>query len=226
MRGEPVDRVPLVLEGFHFASKADLEAHPDPGRREIARRAYPDLVAYVDTPSLVNRYLVTPPQCIRTVAEEEGNGVVRTTSALSTPLGALTAIVEQNVRTDTTWTINYPVETRADIEAIRSVDWEIPQGLGPPDAAALPVGWPERTILLTRISSPFVCVAGMMPYEMFLEMCATHLPLITELTEQCTERILQVLDVLFSGPGIEYVSGPGTGRPSSCARETPNRRSS
>jgi len=205
LRGQPVDRVPLVLEGFHFAFRRQIEQHPDPGRREIARRAHDALVYYVDFPSHVNRYLVTPTQCIRTVRQEQGSGIVRTTSQLSTPLGPLTAIVEENAYSDTTWTVRYPVETRRDIEAIRSVAWELPKDLAAPDLTALPLDWQERAILQTKVSSPFVCVAGMMPYQMFLQLCATDLPLIEELTAQCTDRILDVLDHLFAAPGIEYL---------------------
>ncbi|NQT53813.1 hypothetical protein HQ576_17280, partial [bacterium] len=50
-----------------------------------------------------------------------------------------------------------------------------------------------------------VCVAGMMPYEMFLELSLTDPALVLDLTETCRERILDVLRVLFSKPGIEYV---------------------
>jgi hypothetical protein len=88
------------------------------------------------------------------------------------------------------------------VEAIRSVPWELPVGLAPPDLSALPPDFDrsdrQRGVLTTRISSPFVCVAGMMPYQTFLEWCATDLPLIVELTGLCLERTLDVLDVLLA----------------------------
>jgi uroporphyrinogen-III decarboxylase len=45
----------------------------------------------------------------------------------------------------------------------------------------------------------------MMPYELFLEMCATELRLLKELTAQCQERIRDVLDILLSEKQCEYV---------------------
>jgi len=71
--------------------------------------------------------------------------------------------------------------------------------------SALPPDFNERGILRTGVSSPFVCVAGMMPYQYFLELCATELNLLKELTAQCMKRILSVLDVLLSERTIEYV---------------------
>jgi len=101
--------------------------------------------------------------------------------------------------------VKYPVETDADIEAIASVPWGSPERLAPPDTGHLPEGFEVRGILDTRISSPFVCVAGMMRYERFLELTITQPDLIGELTEICRRRILEVLEDLFSKPGIEYV---------------------
>jgi len=45
----------------------------------------------------------------------------------------------------------------------------------------------------------------MMPYEYFLELCATEFVLIKELTQQCLERILDILDVVLAENTIEYV---------------------
>jgi len=205
LRGERADRVPLILDGFHYASRAEIEAEPDPARREIAHRIFDQTAAHVGCPSFVNRYLVTPPQRIHEVRREEGDGAVTMTSEIETPRGTLTVATCRNSITNTTWTVQYPVETLEDVEAIRSVPWELPRGLAPPDLSTLPPGFNERGILETRISSPFVCVAGMMPYQTFLEWCATELPLIVELTALCLERILDVLDVLLAPGTIEYV---------------------
>jgi len=105
----------------------------------------------------------------------------------------------------TTWTIKYPVEDTEDIAKIRSIPWERPKNLSPFDVDTLPADADGRRIIFTRISSPFVCVAGMMKYEYFLTLCATELNLMKELTEECKVRILDVLDVLFTKPGIEVV---------------------
>jgi uroporphyrinogen-III decarboxylase len=103
------------------------------------------------------------------------------------------------------WTTKYPVESLDDIEKIRSVRWELPENLAPPDTANLPPDFAERSLLQTHISSPFVCVAGMMPYQYFLELCATDLDLVKELSVQCQERTLSVLDVLLETRKIDYV---------------------
>jgi len=45
----------------------------------------------------------------------------------------------------------------------------------------------------------------MMRYERFLELCATELNLLRELTQLCLDRILDVLDVLLSQNSVEWV---------------------
>jgi len=92
-----------------------------------------------------------------------------------------------------------------DIEKIRSVPWVLPERLTPPDGSGLSDEFDRRGICSTAVSSPFVCVAGMMPYDFFLELCATELDLLKELTRICLERTLTVLDVLLANRRIEYV---------------------
>ena len=205
MRGGQADRVPLILEGFHFATRADIDAHPDPLRREIAHRVFDHLHAETRCPSFVNRYLVTPPQAIHEVHREEQDDTVTVTLEIVTPKGQLRAITAFNTTTDTTWTIKYPVESLEDTNKIRSVPWELPSALELPELTRLPPDFDERGLLRTGVSSPFVCVAGMMPYQYFLELCATELNLVRELTAQCLERIISVLDVLLAPKTIEYV---------------------
>lgn len=205
LRGERPDRVPLMLDGLQFASHADIDAVSDPALAEIAHRVLEHTTYFVSCSSFVNRYLVTPPQRIAERYGEEGNGRVRVVAEIDTPRGALTAVTRRDPITDTIWTIKYPVESLQDIEKIRSVPWELPSGLAPPDLSKLPGDFAERGVIHTGISSPFVCVAGMMPYQCFLELCATELDLIRELTTVCHERILSVLDVLLADKTIEYV---------------------
>lgn len=205
LKGRKADRVPLMLEGFHFASRADVDAIRDPGLREIAHRIFDYTTYFVSCPSFVNRYLVTPPQRIREIGREEQHGNVTITSEIHTPKGKLTAITRRNTISHTVWTIKYPVESLNDVEKIRSVPWELPPDLASPDISNLPSDFNERGLLRTGVSSPFVCVAGMMPYQCFLELCATEFDLIKELTAQCKERILDVLDVLLAEKTIEYV---------------------
>jgi hypothetical protein len=202
LRGHKVDRVPLVLEGFHHAS-ADAES--DPTKRGILERVCAQLHYFHLTEAFVNRYLVTPPQRIRQVSRQQHNGETVTTSVIDTPRGELTAAVSTNPTTRTVWTVKYPCESLEDIDRIRSVPWELPRKLAPPDLSALPEDFPERGIVRVSVSSPMVCVAGMMPYDYFLELCATHFGLLQELTEVCCQRILQVLDVLLADRNVEYL---------------------
>jgi len=202
LKGRPVDRVPLLLLGFHdgFPQQTD-----DPGKREILSRMGEHLHFLYECPSQVNRYLVTPPQRLREVKWEEGNGKTVTTTVIDTPRGPLTAVTERNHATDTVWTLKYPVETLEDIAKLQSVPWELPAGLEPPDLSSLPGAFATRGIVHSGVSSPFVCVAGMMRYERFLELCATELNLLRELTQLCLDRILDVLDVLLSQNSVEWV---------------------
>lgn len=201
VRGQPADRVPLILEGFHCRTRDELEAIPDPARRQIAERIFDHTAAAVHCPSFENRYFFTPRQFMRDVARERTGEGLRITTEIATPKGRLTAVTVRNPTSDTVWTVKYPVESLDDIEKIRSVPWELPRGL----AAPSPEQFDERLVLRTGVSSPFVCVAGAMPYQYFLQLCATHPGLIEELTATCCRRALDVLDVLLRPGTIEWV---------------------
>ncbi len=204
IQGGTPDRVPLVLPGFEFRTRAEVDAHPDPLRREIAHRVFDQITFRHTIPNPINRYLVTPPQRIHRETETLPNGCRETHGTIDTPKGDLTFRTQYDPVSGTTWTMEYPVKTKADIEAIASVPWEIPESLAPPEGP-MPEGFEARGICDTRISSPFVCVAGMMPFEMFLELTATEAAWIADLTEVCRRRSLDVLKVLLSKPGIEYL---------------------
>jgi hypothetical protein len=142
---------------------------------------------------------------VRQIRQEVRGNVVRTTSEIETPRRTLRAITERNPTTNTVWTTRYPVNSRQDAEALRSLPWDLPAGLEAPGPDALVGELGRRGVLSTRISSPFVCVAGMMPYQMFLEWCATDLPLLCDLSALCQQRIMAILDVLLADGRIEYV---------------------
>ena len=206
MRGQPVDRVPLVLPHCQLASADGLAEIQDPLRRRLAERTFGRMHFDVGVPACVNRYLVTPPQRIRSEAADVPDGRRRRLGTIDTPKGELTFVTEWNRQSaQTTWTVKYPCETYDDIRKIASVPWERPANLAPPALDRLPDAFADRGIVRTGVSSPFVCVAGMMRYERFLELCATDLGLMKELTEICRQRIVDVLSVLFARPGIEYV---------------------
>ncbi len=202
MRGKLADRVPLVLEHFHCASPTDFS---DPGQREIAGRIYDKIHHALGVPTGLNRYLVTDPRHMTEVSREEQGGMLHVTSEIQTPRGALTAIVEYNELTDTQWTIRYPVQSREDIEAIRACSWEVPAEAAPPDLTDPPAWFAERGITWLMVNSPMVCVAGMMPREMFLQLCVTDLPLLRDLTAICMERSLAVMDVVLAAENVDYV---------------------
>lgn len=210
VRGEPADRVPLVLEGFLHTRRAEIDALDDAARREIAARVFDRSHYWVHRGTGVNRYLVTPGQCMRRVSKVETDAGVEFTTEIATPRGPLTAVTGRDRTTETVWTKKYPCECLADIEKIRSVPWELPAGLSGGKPPELPADFDERGVMRASVSSPFVCVAGMMPYQYFLELCATHFELVRELTAVCLERTLAALDVVLNaaaaaGRPIEYV---------------------
>ena len=205
MRGETADRVPLVLPHLQFASREAMEAVDDPNQRRLAERVFDEMVFDVGVGSGVNRYLATPPQCFRSEREELPNGHRLTHGVMETPNGELTFETDWDPVSRTSWTTKYPVESKADIEKIVSIPWQMPPGVAPPKLDDLPEDFERRGIVRTGISSPMVCVGGMMSYQSFLQMCGTDLLLIEELTDLCLQRILRILEVLFSEPGIEYV---------------------
>lgn len=205
MRGEPVDRVPLELPGFHFQSREEIGNLADPRKREIAERIHDELHFQVGVDSYHNRFLCTSTKRIREEHEDLPNGHRLTHGTIDTPKGKLTFQWHTDPSVGTSWMVKYPCETREDIEKIQSVPWEIPTEVAPPDLTKLPEGFETRGLVTTGVSSPFVCVAGMMHYQMFLEMCATDLDWMVELTDICLQRELDLIDVLFSRPGIEYL---------------------
>ncbi len=204
LKGRSVDRVPLVMPGFTFITHDAIDAHPDPRRREVAHRVH-DWVAYdIQVPSLINRYLITPPQRIRQEVVPLTNGFQEIRGTIDTPKGELKFVTHFDPVSGTTWTQEYPVKTLHDLETIASVPWELPEGLAPPTEIEAE-DFDTRGYCRTQISSPFVCVAGMMKFEQFLEFTATEPTLIDELTDICLKRTLDVLSVLLSKPGIEVV---------------------
>jgi len=133
IRGEAHDRVPLMLAGFLHRDREGIDAVADEGRRQIAGRVFEHTHYWVPCYTMVNRWLVTPGQFIRQVSSVERDGGVEVTRQIDTPAGSLTAILGRDGTSDTWWTKKYPCESLADIEKIRSVPWELPAGIGPPD---------------------------------------------------------------------------------------------
>lgn len=205
LRGEAVDRVPLLLKEFSAPAQSELDTIEDPLARELAVRVWEHTPAIVNWDSYVNRILVTPPRYMRVVKQEQRSDGVYTTTEIHTPKGTLTSVEAIKTGVFTSWHVKYPVTSRKDLDAIRSVPWEVPEEVRPVRKEELPWEFEEHNIMQTGVSSPMVCVADMMPFEMFLELCMTDLPLIEELTEICAERIADVMDVLFDGDEVDHL---------------------
>jgi hypothetical protein len=205
VRGQEVDRVPLCVEALMYRSRDAVRDERDLLKREVVERMFEHTHFFHVVPSGINRHLITPPQRVALVKKEQDADTVTTWSAIDTPKGELSYVVARNSTSRTSWTVKYPVESIEDIEKIRSVPWELPAGTETPALSDLPADFLERGVVRTGISSPFVCVAGMMPYQYFLELCATHFELMRELTQVCFERIMKTLDVLLAKRNIDYV---------------------
>jgi len=205
LRGRPHDQVPIEAAGLQFEGRAAIAEVQDPLRRELAQRVHAQTHFWHSVPSCVNRYLVTPPQRITSESRKLADGHRHTTQTIDTPRGELTAVLDYDPDSRTTWQVKYPVETEDDVEKIASVPWERPEKLAPPDLPKLPAEFGERGVCTTAVSSPMVCVAGTMQYEQFLEWTLTRPALVQQLTDICLKRILDVLAVLLSEPGIEHV---------------------
>jgi uroporphyrinogen-III decarboxylase len=205
IRGQTVDRVPIILHGLGCQSHSDIAKMGNPFRQRLMERIIDETHFTAQVPSYINRMLVTPPQRIRTEDKALPDGNIQTLGIIDTPKGNLTFESIWDPRTQTSWMVKYPVESVDDIEKIASVPWELPVNLNPPNLNNLPEEFAERGIMATSLSSPFVCVSAMMDYEMFLEYCFIEYDLIKELTEICKDRILDCVRVLMSKPGIDYV---------------------
>jgi hypothetical protein len=205
MRGQSIDRVPIILHGFMCQSHDNMSKINDPLRKKLIKRVIDETHFTMQVPSHINRMLVTPTQRIKTEQKLLPDGNTQILGVIDTPKGKLTYESIWNPIIQTSWTVKYPVESMEDIEKIKSVSWELPINLSPPDMNDLPDEFFERGIMTTNISSPFVCVSAMMDYEKFLEYCYTEFDLMLELTEICKERIMDCMKVLMSKSGIEYV---------------------
>ncbi len=216
--GKKTDRVPLDLLGFNghnsptvdgfidFPSYQEVFLSNDPGRAEIQERIQAQTTIQYPIHSRVNRYLVTPPQRIQETVVKHSASEIIIHRTVDTPKGPLMAIVSRDKNNiETIWTQKYPVETREDLKKIASIPWELPEHLQPPASSIFQDDPPGRHVYYTYVSSPFVCVAGLMKFEQFLMWAVTEIALIDELVELCTERILKVLDVLLPQPGIDVV---------------------
>lgn len=218
LRRETIDRVPLDIQGFNNLYSPTVEGFTglisheektrleDPAKKEIAERIQDKTIAHHCIPTWINRYLVIPPQRIRERIRKETEDEIEIFREIDTPKGKLAAIVSRRMESvGTIWTKKYPVETREDIEKIRSIPWELPINLSPPDPADFPQDLFDRRVVYSYVSTPAACVAGMMKFEDFLILCCTEMSLIRDLVELCERRIMKILDVVLSKAAIDIV---------------------
>ena len=205
LRGDRADRVPMELYGFWLPDRDAVETIDDPLKREIAERIIDELVFRTKVDAPLNRLLGTPPQRIREEHRKLPNGNTRTFGTIDTPKGELTFVSEEDPVVGTTWMVKYPIEGPRDIDAILSVPWELPEGLVPPDGSERTGDFETRGICEAGVSSPMVWVGGTMSYQGYLELCATDLRLVKEMTDLCVARALACLEVLLSRPGVDLV---------------------
>lgn len=204
IKGEKVDRVPLHILGFNYKSLEEIKEIKCPKRREIAQQIFNETIYIHQVPSYINRYLVTPPEYIQERKREKNNKEEKTLWEIKTSEGNLSAITVKNKNSgNTTWHLKYPVENTDDLKKLMSAKWKIPENLKIPDE--IPEDREGRRVIYSHISSPFVCVAGAMKYEYFLELCIREFNLIKEATEVCFERIMKILEVLFEKRKIEII---------------------
>jgi len=206
LRGEQTDRVPLHLEALELESTDQHGPAEDARYREVAERVIDEVAYRVSFSTHLNRYMCTPPQFMRVSnVEEKDNGDVLTTTEFDTPGGKLTAVTGRNPKINTVWTVKYPCNSVEEIRKLGSVRWEMPEGVERLDTSNLPSDFDRRGILSSGVSSPFVCVAGAMPFQYFLELCLVEPELMRELSAQCMERSLAVLDVVLADKNIEWM---------------------
>lgn len=208
MLGEPVDRVPIwVREGFDFHLPV-----PDASHFSLGWRANPEYVAlcafardYCDmrvgwSPGgHFNRTLGITPHAMTGKTEALDENRRRTYTTVQTPKGVLTGVRESHRGTNTSWGVKYPVETMADLEALRSVPFEVApvcyEGYG---RLYEQVG--DRGVLCLGVSSPWVVLSTCMRFEQALIWSVTEPNMVHEILGEITDRFLACLEAVFARP--------------------------
>ncbi|MDP6779859.1 MAG: uroporphyrinogen decarboxylase family protein [Candidatus Latescibacteria bacterium] len=206
--GEPVDRVPIWLrEGFDFHL-------PIPDADDFSRgwRADPDYVALWEfarehcdmrvgwTPGgHLNRTLGITPTAIESRSEVVDDNTRRTHTTVHTPQGELTGIRVAHRGEVSTWSVKYPVETMADLEALRSVPFEVvPVDYRGHEREYEQLG--DRGVMCLGISSPWVVFSTCTRFEQALMWSITDPGMVHEVLGEITDRILACLSVVFERP--------------------------
>lgn len=207
LKGETVDRVPLELDGFEAVSREYIHKSGDMLWKEIADRVYDKIHYYISAGSIVDpidRFFMVNERHIKKAQVIQGDNTL-TQMEIPTPKGMLTACTGFNSSSRTQWVLKHPVECMEDIEKIASLSWELPGHFKAPDLSKLPHDFSDRGVLKLTLSSPVVCVSGMMSYEYFLELCATNFELMKELTEISFEREMVILESVLKNKNVDML---------------------
>jgi len=206
MHGEPVDRVPIWLrEGFDFHLPLPGEGHftlgwrADPHYLELWEfaREFGDLRIGWSPGGHFNRFLGITPGAMVTETEVLDEDRRRTHTTIRTPRGDLTGIRETRRGTNTSWSVKYPVESRADLDALRAVPFAVaPARYDGYERLLEQVG--ERGVLCLGVSSPWVVFSTCMRFEQALEWSLTEPRMVHEVLGEITERFLACLNVVLA----------------------------
>jgi uroporphyrinogen-III decarboxylase len=216
-RGEPVDRVPIWLrEGFDFH-------HPIPRADDflLGWRADPDYVALYEVarrhcdmrvewgpPGLFNRTLSIPPQRMTEEGQQVSADVRRIVTTIDTPRGTLTGVREQRRGEAHSWTTKYPVESREDLEKLRSVPFEVGAvDTSRYDGERALLG--DRGVMCLVVSSPWVVFSTTMPFELALEWSLSERAMVHEILEEITQRVLAGLEAVFERDYQDMIANIG-----------------
>ncbi len=214
LRGDPVDRVPLMLPMSTSAPPAPADSflhgwQADPLYHEFYRYASPHHHHFEGWPFPPTRFLgLMSPEVHYGPWQQVAGDRRRQVLTVRTPRRTLTAVHEEIRNVPTTWTVKYLVESREDLAALAEVTWSldpahVESALAQQQQALARIG--DRGVPRLFVSSPMVCISGAMPLELFLELSYTDSAWLAELCEIMTARIQRVLEALWAGGPLDTV---------------------
>jgi uroporphyrinogen-III decarboxylase len=236
-RGEKTDRIPISppiswspdgdIDAAHFGDWRDEESF-----RMLARlvQEHCDLTPphnavacpRVFEPLGYQRFLEAPGENVEALPPERV-GPIRTryTTLLHTPKGDLSWVYDADDDIFTTWDIEKPIRSLADVDRMLSVPYQFT----PPDPSAFEpfrrhrAERPGQTLGGSGVNSMVACLCGMMSFQLLLEWVVEEPGAIHDLAAAWLERTGGKVDYLLSqgvGPfwhfnGVERASPPMMG---------------
>jgi hypothetical protein len=236
-RGETSGRIP-ILSPIPWSPDGDIEAahfgdwRNEESFRSLARLVHMhcdvspphNVVAYprVFEPLGYQRFLEAPAEYVEALPSERiGAARTRYTTLLHTPKGDLKWVYDADDDIFTSWDIQKPIGSLADVDRMLSV----PYRFAPPDAASYEpfrrhrAESRGRTLGGAGVNSMVACLCGMMSFQLLLEWVIEEPGAIRDLAEAWLERTVGKVDFLLSqevGPfwhfnGVERASPPMMG---------------